>query len=310
MRDTVYLGVAGACAEQKANAVTAYTLEGISFSNFGTATGYTPVEIVNSPSEMVLAHEPGSAEKIHSFTFDDDAVPSFSTVNDTISLTNKNPRALAFGDNGNYIYIGGTVSSSNIVRYALSTAYDISTAGTTQTVNSSLYSSGAQGLAFNDDGTKLFVADGGSVITLTLTTAWDLSAGTKTTNSFTSVTDSDGDLINNFTGIRFKPDGTKMFVSYRNSFGDAALTVNHAKIAEFDLSTPFTVSSASFARSLDTHPNLGYFDFVPAPPPPSTRPTLIAGFDWNSDGTKLYIAAVHQDALDSQGPKVLRYTFS
>jgi hypothetical protein len=306
----VYLAVAGACAEQKANASSpAYTLENISFSNFGTATGYTPVEIVNSPTEMLVAHEPGSAEKIHSFTFDDDAVPSFSTVNDTISLSNKNPRALVFGDNGNYIYIGGTVASSNIVRRTLSTAYDISTAGASQTVSSSLYSSGAQGLAFNDDGTKLFVADGGSVITLTLTTAWDLSAGTKATNSFSSTVDSDGDTMGSaFTGIRFKPDGTKMFISYRNSFGDAADTVNHAKIAEFDLSTAFTVSSATFVRSLDTHPNLGYFDFVPAPPPPSTRPTLIAGFDWNSDGTKLYIAAVHPDALDSQGPKVLRYS--
>ena len=63
----MYLGVAGACAEQKANAsVSAYTLDGISFSNTGLATGYVPVEIVNSPTEMILAHEPGSAEKIHS----------------------------------------------------------------------------------------------------------------------------------------------------------------------------------------------------------------------------------------------------
>ena len=301
----MYLGVAGACAEQKANAsVSAYTLDGISFSNTGLATGYVPVEIVNSPTEMILAHEPGSAEKIHSFTFDDDAVPSFSTVNDTISLSNKNPRALCFGDDGGYLLIGGTVASSNIVRYTLTTDYDISTAGSATTVNSSLYNSGAQGLAFNDDGTKLFIADGGSVITLNLTTAYDLSAGTKATNSFTSTTDSDGDTINNFTGIRFNPDGTKMFLTYRNSAGNPASgTQYHPKIAEFDLSTAFLVSTATFARSLSVNDDIGQFS--------ATASTLIAGFDWNSDGTVLYIAAVHADATDSNnGPKVARYTFS
>ena len=307
---SMYLGVAGACAEQKANAsVAAYTLENINFQDSSDATGYTPVELLIGGNQMLIAHEPGSAEKIHAFAFDDTNHPAWATADDTLSLTNKNPRALVFGDNGNYLYVGGTVASSNIVRHTLSTAYDIGTAGATQTVNSSLYSSGAQGLAFNDTGTKLFVADGGSVITLTLTTAWNLSAGTKATNSFTSVTDSDGDALNNFTGIRFNADGTKMFISYRNSFGDEALTANHAKIAEFNLTTAYTVSTAAFVRSLDTHPQLGYYDFVPAPPPPSTRPTLIAGFDWNSDGTALFVAAVHVDALSTTGPKILRYTF-
>jgi len=304
----MYLGVAGACAEQKANAsVSAYTLDGISFQDVGLATGLVPVEIVNSPTEMLVAHEPGSSEKIHSYTFDDDAVPNFGSTNDTISLSNKNPRALCFGDNGNYLLIGGTVASSNIVRYTLTTAYDIGTASaTTQTVNSSLYNSGAQGLSFNDDGTKLFIADGGSVITLNLTTAYDLSAGTKATNSFTSTTDSDGNTINNFTGIRFNPDGTKMFLTYRNSAGNPASgTQYHPKIAEFDLSTGFLVSTATFARSLSVNADIGQFS--------PTASTLIAGFDWNSDGTKLYISAVHPDkSVDpiGIGPKVARYSFS
>lgn len=302
----MYLGVAGACAEQKANASSpSYTLEGITFAETGTASGYLVTELVNSPTETVIAHEGGSAEKIHSFDFDDSTVSAFATINDTISLTNKQPRGLCFGNNGGYLYIGGIVASSNIVRYTLSTAYDIGTVtGSTQTVNSSLYNIGAQGLTFNDTGTKLFVVDTGNVYTLNLTTAWDLSGGTKTTNGFSSTLDSDGDTMGTaFTGIRFKPDGTKMFICYRNTFGDAVLTNTHPKIAEFDLSTAYTVSTATFVRSIDTYPELGNEVISPFP-----KPSLIGGFDWNSDGTELIVASVHPDASDSQGPKVLRYS--
>ena len=301
----MYNAVAGSCAEQKANAATAsaYTLDGISLSSTGSATGLLITELLNGPDEMILAHEGGSNEKIHSYGFDDSTIPSFSSPTDTISLTNKQPRALVFGDSGNYIYIGGTVASSNIVRYTLSTAYDIgTTTGSTQTVSSSLYNIGSQGLAFNDTGTKLFSVDGSTVYTLTLNTAWDLSAGSKTTNNLSSTTDDDGDAIINYTGIRFNPTGTKMFIAYRNSAGDpASSSANHPKLAEFDLSTGFDVSTASFARSMSVSNDIGQYSL--------TQSTFIGGFDWNSDGTKLIVGPVHPDALSGTGPIVCRYTF-
>jgi hypothetical protein len=298
----MYLAVAGSCAEQKANAATApaYTLDGISFSNYVAATGLLVTELENSPSEMLLADF--TSQSVTSYTFDDSAIPtSFSSANDTLS-TNQT-RSLVFGDSGNYIYIGGTVASANIVRYALSTPYDIGTAGTTQTVSSSLYSAGAQGLAFDDTGTKLFVADGSSVTTLSLNTAWNLSAGSKTSTSFSSTSDDDGDNITNYTGIRFNPAGTKMFICYRNSSGNPSSgTANHPKIAEFDLSSAFDVSSASFTRSMSVNNDVGQFS--------STQSTFVGGFAWNSDGTKLFVAPVHPDATDSNiGPKICRYTF-
>lgn len=298
----MYNAIAGSCAEQKANATTApaYTLDGIALSSTGSVTGTVLTELANGPDELLLAVY--SSSSINSYSFDDSAIPSFSSADDTLSIGNNSSRALVFGDSGNYIYVGGTNASTNIVRYALSTAYDIGTTGSTQTVSSSLYSSGAQGLAFNDTGTKLFVADGSSVITLTLNTAWDLSAGSKTTNNLSSTTDDDGDNITNYTGIRFNPAGTKMFISYRNSAGNPASdSVYHPKIAEFDLSTGFNVSTASFARSMSVNDDVGQLS--------STQSTIIGGFDWNSDGTKLFVAPVHADALSSTGPIVCRYTF-
>jgi len=299
----LYLAIAGSCAEQKANAATApaYTLDGLALSSTGSATGLILTELLNGPDELLLADY--SSSSIKSYSFDDSAVPSFSSVADSISIGNNSSRALVFGDSGNYIYIGGVNASTNIVRYNLNTAYDIgTTTGSTQTVSSSLYSSGAQGLAFNDTGTKLFVADGSSVITLTLNTAWDLSAGSKTTNNLSSTTDDDGDNITNYTGIRFNPTGTKMFISYRNSAGNpASASANNPKIAEFDLSTGFNVATASFARSLIVNDDIGQLS--------TTASTFIAGFDWNSDGTKLFVAPVHADALSGTGPIVCRYTF-
>lgn len=299
---SLYNAIAGSCAEQKANATTAsaYTLDGLALSSTGSVTGTVLTELVNGPDELLLAVY--SSSSINSYSFDDSAIPSFSSADDTLSIGNNSSRALVFGDSGNYIYVGGTNASTNIVRYALSTAYDIGTNGSTQTVSSSLYGSGAQGLAFNDTGTKLFVADGSSVITLTLNTAWDLSAGSKTTNNLSSTTDDDGDNITNYTGIRFNPAGTKMFISYRNSAGNpASASANHPKIAEFDLSTGFNVSTASFARSMSVNDDVGQLS--------STQSTIVGGFDWNSDGTKLFVAPVHADALSGTGPIVCRYTF-
>lgn len=299
----LYLAIAGSCAEQKANAATApaYTLDGLAISSTGLVTGVVLTELVNGPDELLLAVHTSSS--IKSYSFDDSTIPNFSSADDTLNIGNNASRALVFGDSGNYIYVGGVIASTNIVRYNLSTPYDIgTTTGSTQTVSSSLYNSGAQGLAFNDTGTKLFVADGSSVITLTLTTAWDLSAGSKSTTNLSGTTDDDGDNIINYTGIRFNPTGTKMFISYRNSAGNPASgSVNHPKLAEFDLSTGFDVSTASFARSMSVNNDIGQFS--------TTQSTFIGGFDWNSDGTKLFVAPVHADALSGTGPIVCRYTF-
>lgn len=298
----MYLGVAGACAEQKANAsTTSYTLDGITFQSTGDYSGANTVELAIGTGKMVIIDLVG--DTVEAFDFDDETMPAVNgSPDETDSPGISAPRAFTFGDDGNYYYVAGT-SSPWVRRHALSTAYDVSTAGTTQNIAGSLHNSGVQGIAFNDDGTKLFIADQGFVKTVTLTTAWDLSAGTKSTHTISTTNDSDGDSITNLSCIRFNADGTKMFLSYRTAFGDQADTQHHGKIAEFDLSTAYTVSTKTFVRHLDVHPNLGLYDTSPV-----SRPTFIGGFDWNSDGTELFMSAVHQDASDSVGPKILRYS--
>lgn len=301
----MYLGVAGACAEQKANAsVAAYTLEGISFQETGDFIGQYTVELGIGTGKLVIIDLSG--DTVEAYDFDDATIPAVDlSSNESDNPSLNSPRGFTFGDNGNYYYVAG-IATPWIRRLTLSTAYDVSTASapSAQDISSSLHSAGAQGIAFNDNGTKLFIADQGFVKTVTLTTAWDLSAGSTSTHTI-NTTDDDGDAIANISCIRFNADGTKMFLSYRTSFGDEAQTANHPKIAEFDLSTAYTVSTKTFVRHLDVHPNLGLFDTTPV-----SRPTFIGGFDWNSDGTELFMSAVHQDASDGVGPKILRYAFS
>ena len=300
----MYLGVAGACAEQKANAsTTAYTLEGITFQDTGDFVGQYTVDLGIGTGKLVIIDLAG--DFVEAYDFDDASMPAVNgSANETDNPGLSNPRGFTFGDNGNYYYVAGTATPW-VRRLTLSTAYDVSSAGTAQNISSSLHNAGVQGIAFNDNGTKLFIVDQGFVKTVTLTTAWDLSAGSTSTHTISSTTDSDGDSINNLSCIRFNDDGTKMFLSYRTSFGDEAQTANHPKIAEFDLGTAYTVSTKTFVRHLDVHPYLGLYDTTPIP-----RPTFIGGFDWNSDGTQLFMSAVHQDASDGVGPKILRYAFS
>lgn len=69
-------------------------------------------------------------------------------------------------------YVCGTVNDS-IYQYALSTAWDISTATYVRTLVSVW---NVSEIAFNPAGTKLYASDDASTITqYTLSTAWDIS---------------------------------------------------------------------------------------------------------------------------------------
>ena len=93
------------------------------------------------------------------------------------------------------------------------------------------------GLAFNTDGTKMFVtnATNDDIDEYTLSTGFDVSTASYDSNF--SVASQDGGP----QGIAFNTDGTKMFI---------AGTVNE-KVYEYTLSTGFDVSTASFVDGFD-----------------------------------------------------------
>ena len=133
------------------------------------------------------------------------------------------------------------------------------------------------GLAFNNDGTKMFVLgdDGNDVSEYSLTTGFDVLAYPLAVNfvdSF-SIASQDNDPM----GLAFNNDGTKMFV-----VGNYGNDVN-----EYTLTTGFDVSSASFVDSFNVNSQ-------------DTYPTDIT---FNNDGTKMFV-------LGLRGYDVNEYTLS
>jgi 6-phosphogluconolactonase (cycloisomerase 2 family) len=126
-----------------------------------------------------------------------------------------------------------------------------------------------QGMSFGDGGTKLYVienvASNDSVYQYTLTTAYDISTASYASKSF-DVSTQDATPFE----VRFKPDGTKMYI-----VGNTA-----DKVSQYTLSTAWDVSTASYDS----------VDFVQQ----DSAPT---GLEFSSDGTKMYTIGTGADTV-------------
>ncbi|MDB4344736.1 hypothetical protein OAA39_00805 [bacterium] len=241
------------------------------------------VELMTSPTQMFLMTEPGSGEVLRSYAFNDSDLPNFGSEDDELSLNGHNPRGSCFANNGSFLYVVG-LASPFLKRYALSTPYDFASVTATTTANTSSFAS-PQGIAFKTDGSVMFLPESNNadVKVVGLSTNYDITSTFSTSTVSLAVTDDDGDTITALFGIRFNPDGSKVFVCYKSN--------NIPKVAEFSLSTPFDLSTKSFVSSLNLGSLIGNIDA-------STLATP-AGLDWNSDGTKLYVAGIQVDHLMS-----------
>jgi DNA-binding beta-propeller fold protein YncE len=111
---------------------------------------------------------------------------------------------------------------TTVNEFDLSTAWDVSTASFLQNFSVVTEDTLPQDLFFKPDGTKMFVcgAQGQDVNEYDLSTAWDVTTASFLQN-FNVKT-----FANNFYGMFFKPDGTKMF----------ALGVTDRVVAAYNLS--------------------------------------------------------------------------
>ena len=147
----------------------------------------------------------------------------------------------------------------------MSTPFDVSTG-----VFSQKFSVGAQeltpyGIEFKPDGTKMYVvgATGDDINEYDLSTPWDVSTASYNQNFSVSAQETAP------MAVRFKPDGTKMYVT--GSTGD--------DVNEYDLSTPWDVSTASFVQSKVTGDTIQY------------------GLTFTSDGAKMYTSGATLDRI-------------
>ena len=141
------------------------------------------------------------------------------------------------------------------------------------------------GMDLHPDGTKVFItsnANQSRIAMWTMSTAYDMQTASYT-NSFSDV-DNEASAIK---GIKFNPDGTKLFVA--NSTAEADSTGEHA-IFQYDLSTAYDLTTASYANKSI---NIG-------------TTSRAQDIQFNLDGTKMFV--LDDDNNNSNG--VREYTLS
>jgi hypothetical protein len=289
-----------------ASASTAFSLSDMTtLASVDTDETYA-TELLLSPTQIILLLDGtgGERSEAYDYTAGDASLPTSPwSSTDTLTATLTNPRALCWGNNGQYLYQGHQFSGAQVVRRTLTTSYDIG-GGATYSRSSTSNPTGIQGMAFKPDGLTFFLLGANNrIYTCTTTTAWDVSTYTADSGTLiTSDVDGDGDSVSGGTGIRFNTDGTRMYICYRINGNDPDTdTSGQSKIIQYDLSTAWDVTSRSVSATKSLHPDLGYFSA-----PPSAVSCLVAGFDWSADGSELLVASVHEDALTSEF-RVLRY---
>jgi sugar lactone lactonase YvrE len=156
---------------------------------------------------------------------------SYVLTNDT------SPSAIAFNNDGTKMYMLG-IATDRIYSYNLSTAYDITTTpGAAASFTISGQSTVPEALIFNNDGTKMYVADRASltIYQYSLSTAYQVNTASA---SYDSVSlDVSSQEPSGFTGISFNNDGTKLYT----------LGYNSDNVHQYSLSTGYDLSTASYA---------------------------------------------------------------
>ena len=175
-----------------------------------------------------------------------------------------NPTAVKFNTDGTKMFVTGT-SNNNVHEYALSTGFDVSTAGFTQTLVTTVDSDNF-GLDFNNDGTKMYITGNStdSIYEFNLSSAFNISTATLNQSVYLNPIDDEP------FGIEFNTDGTRMFIVGTKGNG----------VDEFKLTTGFDISTA-------TH--MGFY-FVGNNP---------SGIHISPDGTKMFIIGNQSDLVKS-----------
>jgi sugar lactone lactonase YvrE len=228
------------------------------FSPYSQDTGTTGVYIspdglnmyvVGVTNDKVYQYSLASAWNISGATY----VRDFS-----VSAQETAPTDVFFKSDGTKMYVLGD-TGNDVNEYALSVAWDISTATYTTVFSVAGQDTSPQGMYFKSDGSTMYVVGltNDKVYEYSLSTAWDISSASYVRDFSVSAQELTP------TGISFKSDGTQMYV-----IGSASDNVN-----QYALSTPWDISTASYQKAF----YVGRMMVAPA------------GLFFKNDGTEFYI---------------------
>ena len=234
-----------------------HTPIGMAFSNDGTKM-------------FVVGHDGKDINEYNLSTSFNVTTASFANVTFSVLDQDRNPRGMAFSNDGAKMFVVGN-DGKDINEYTLTNPFDLSDVSFTDVTFSVLEQDmKPEGMAFSNDGTKMFVVghDGKDINEYTLANPFDLSDVSFTDVTF-PVLDQDGDP----TDIAFSNDGTKMFV----------LGTMKDHINEYTLTTPFNLSTASY----DGDPERFSVSVEGAP----------TGMAFSNDGAKMFMVGFDRETI-------------
>ncbi len=209
------------------------TYYGLTFNNDGTKM-YTLRS--GGTTDAVIEHILTTAYDISTATVNNTKVVHVSGGNNSHV-----PTQVVFNNDGTKMFIVNHAGRKTVDYWSLSTAFDVSTATFDGAYSLVGKEQRANSIAFNNDGTRMFIAGVGNdsqvrIHEFSLDTAFDLSSGVTQLNT--------EDLIsfhNHIDGVTFNYDGTKMY------------TINGTEdlMSQFKLTTSYDVSTLSLEGTYD-----------------------------------------------------------
>ena len=176
------------------------------------------------------------------------------------------------------------------------------------------------GIEFNKDGTKMFTTYAGKLIVggangdmryineYTLSTPFDISTKTYAGDGERCEInhgENDDETHKRYHDLEFSNDGLKIFLTSGNS---GLNTADSDRVYRFDLTTPYDVSTCTFAQKttdLDANANLNGSNAGPFTAT-NRRENRLQGVEINDDGTKLFLSFF----ILNQTSKLLEFNLS
>lgn len=177
---------------------------------------------------------------------------SFTFIAQTNNITNFNDSVMEFGDAGSKFYLS---EGSALYQYDLGTAYDLSPSSVdldNGSTGDAFFSQAIKFVKFNTDGTKIFIQVGNFLQQRSLSTSYDIDTISSSSEAEYNFSNQDGITVH---GGDFSQDGSRLFVVGE----DFNATYN---IFEYDIATPFDISTISYSGNSYNDTNL---DFAIAP---------------------------------------------
>lgn len=247
----------------------------MSFTNTAFTGGTPAASVTNAvggSSGLEINFTPNPAPAIQYQTYSDLTTAVFNNTFDA-SAQGTNHTGMVFNTDGSKMFTS-SASNNSVNQYDLATNFDISTAVLGLAFNVQPIVGIPSDLAFNDDGSRLFVASftNGFIYEYRLETPFDLATATYTGNSVSIGAE---DL--SITGIHFGNDGQSLFMA-----GD----VNDA-IFQYSLSIPYDISTLVYTGNSFSV---------------QTETTSPGSIDFNVDGTQMIIEGIQVLAYDLTTP--------